>query len=434
MQDAEEISEEYSSDGTAESESLDANLEERCNNWNIPIVPGASNQSTSNRRAPGVLQNLAEAAADVPAKYKVAPPSVGSSSSGQVPSSVAPSPHRACPRKVMVHAATDSALCAARQPDIAGPCGQSGQNDSEWEPAQLDHEEARLRYPFASWHEILSRYPSYLKLYPLADAQLDSSEEEKEEEEPAEGEEDDGTRRAAVIEADPVSFCQSVDDGISPSDLYRQDDKRQPRSNHKPSKDAEEEPWPDLKAQSYSPQSGSEKGRMPMKSPVKALSPQTRAAAASEDGPTTPEQQHAQYITPRMRSSEKAPQPHASSPEEGHSMNGLLPSSTHSSSGTRSTEGRGVYWMQERSLAAREQDVMRREYALRVAEAKYDAKARQLQRLRRRLDQYSEDLEDGILLLADQWRTMRDDKRPLNGRALLGPGASKSGSCKRNFF
>eukprot|EP00971_Amphidinium_carterae_P172234 3414593-Amphidinium_carterae.1 len=52
MQDAEEISESYSSDEFDERESLDANLEERCNNWNIPLVPVVSQQG--NRRAPGV--------------------------------------------------------------------------------------------------------------------------------------------------------------------------------------------------------------------------------------------------------------------------------------------------------------------------------------------------------------------------------------------
>mmetsp|Transcript_45091 Transcript_45091/g.104465 ORF Transcript_45091/g.104465 Transcript_45091/m.104465 type:complete len:418 (-) Transcript_45091:9-1262(-) len=417
MQDAEEISESYSSDEFDERESLDANLEERCNNWNIPLVPVVSQQG--NRRAPGVLAEKTGGAA---------PASVGSSSSGQVPSSVAQSPVRACPRKVMVHAATDSALCAARQPDVAGACGQSG--DSEWEPAQLDHEEARLRYPFASWHEILSRYPSYVRLYPLADAQVDSSEEEKEDDEQVEGEEaEDGTRRASVIEADAASFCQSVDDGISPSDMRSKrtrakDDKGQASSTQKvSSKEEEVEAWPDLRAKPYSPQGGSERRRTQIKSPVKAGAD----GGSAQGAPASPEQQNAQYFTPRMSARDKVSGPQVSSPEEGNSMNGMLPSSAHSSSATRSTEGRGVFWIQERSLAAREQEVMRREYALRVAEAKYDAKTRQLQRLRRRLDQYSEDLEDGILLLADQWRTMRDDKRPLNGRALLGPG-------KRNFF
>mmetsp|Transcript_29791 Transcript_29791/g.57604 ORF Transcript_29791/g.57604 Transcript_29791/m.57604 type:complete len:467 (-) Transcript_29791:109-1509(-) len=62
-------------------------------------------------------------------------------------------------------------------------------------------------------------------------------------------------------------------------------------------------------------------------------------------------------------------------------------------------------------LAQREQDVTQREVAVHRAEARNQASARQLAELRRRLDDYGEELEEGVASLTSQQNALREERR-----------------------
>merc|ERR1712039_972622 len=64
-----------------------------------------------------------------------------------------------------------------------------------------------------------------------------------------------------------------------------------------------------------------------------------------------------------------------------------------------------------RNLAARERDLLRREAAAHRAEARNRAAAQQLDDLRRRLDDYSEELQEGVSSLAAQKSKLREERR-----------------------
>jgi len=63
------------------------------------------------------------------------------------------------------------------------------------------------------------------------------------------------------------------------------------------------------------------------------------------------------------------------------------------------------------SLAQRERDVVQREIAARRAEARNVAEKRQLDELRQRLDEYGQELEQGIMSLTAQQSALRDERR-----------------------
>jgi len=62
-------------------------------------------------------------------------------------------------------------------------------------------------------------------------------------------------------------------------------------------------------------------------------------------------------------------------------------------------------------LAQREQDVAQREVAVHRAEARNQASARQLAELRRRLDDYGEELEEGVASLTSQQNALREERK-----------------------
>lgn len=62
-------------------------------------------------------------------------------------------------------------------------------------------------------------------------------------------------------------------------------------------------------------------------------------------------------------------------------------------------------------LAQRERDVSQREVAVHRAEARNQASARQLAELRRRLDDYGEELEEGVAALTSQQNALREERR-----------------------
>merc|ERR1712008_143135 len=59
----------------------------------------------------------------------------------------------------------------------------------------------------------------------------------------------------------------------------------------------------------------------------------------------------------------------------------------------------------------RERDVTQREVAVHRAEARSQASARQLAELRRRLDDYGEELEEGVAALTSQQNALREERR-----------------------
>ncbi|CAE8602534.1 unnamed protein product, partial [Polarella glacialis] len=64
-----------------------------------------------------------------------------------------------------------------------------------------------------------------------------------------------------------------------------------------------------------------------------------------------------------------------------------------------------------RTLEQREREIELREAAVRRAEVRNNAKTRQLSEMRRRLEDYSEELEEGVVALAAQQAALRDERR-----------------------
>jgi len=64
-----------------------------------------------------------------------------------------------------------------------------------------------------------------------------------------------------------------------------------------------------------------------------------------------------------------------------------------------------------RDLAQREREVAQRELAVRRAESRNRAAARELGELRRRLDDYGEELENGVAALTEQQSALREERR-----------------------
>lgn len=65
----------------------------------------------------------------------------------------------------------------------------------------------------------------------------------------------------------------------------------------------------------------------------------------------------------------------------------------------------------QQHLAQREREVELREVAARRAEARNRATARQLAELRRRLDDYGQELEEGVMALTNQQNALREERR-----------------------
>lgn len=65
----------------------------------------------------------------------------------------------------------------------------------------------------------------------------------------------------------------------------------------------------------------------------------------------------------------------------------------------------------QQRLVQREREVELREVAGRRAEARNRATARQLAELRRRLDDYGQELEEGVMALSAQQNALRDERR-----------------------
>merc|ERR1719491_1284630 len=63
------------------------------------------------------------------------------------------------------------------------------------------------------------------------------------------------------------------------------------------------------------------------------------------------------------------------------------------------------------SLAQREREVAHREAAVRRAEARNSANAGQLDELRHRLDEYGQELEEGIMSLTAQQSALKDERK-----------------------
>mmetsp|Transcript_103366 Transcript_103366/g.323141 ORF Transcript_103366/g.323141 Transcript_103366/m.323141 type:complete len:161 (+) Transcript_103366:1-483(+) len=64
-----------------------------------------------------------------------------------------------------------------------------------------------------------------------------------------------------------------------------------------------------------------------------------------------------------------------------------------------------------RELVQREREVEQREVAVQRAEARNQAAAQQLSELRHRLDDYGEELEEGVAALAAQQKALREERR-----------------------
>lgn len=94
----------------------------------------------------------------------------------------------------------------------------------------------------------------------------------------------------------------------------------------------------------------------------------------------------------------------------GSGMAGAGPRTAAAASSKLAAAWAEVDWM-HRCLAERERELCQREVAARRADARNRATARQLTELRRRLDDYGQELEQGVLALAAQQRTLKEERR-----------------------
>lgn len=299
---------------------------------------------------------------------------------------------------------------------------QEAQEDEHAHEAEDVHEEVGVRaHSSNSWHETLARYPSLMRLYPLAAASEGGVPEGWEEAEAAELQGSGGggaspSREpsfAAVdgAEAEPAEAGPHAPLEQEPTALRR--DASLPRP-------ATPDPMHPGRL------STTPRGEPPCADSV-TRARSGRSAGCGHPGvsaPTTPHSHpHAggwgMVQTPRSVGSTSRVGPRPRSARGGRAGHGGAPSerlSSHSGSGCWSQNADiAAAWAEveqaRQSLAQREREVQLREAAVRRAEARNLATSSHLTELRQRLDEYGRELEEGVAALTAQQHSLREEQR-----------------------
>jgi len=251
-----------------------------------------------------------------------------------------------------------------------------------------------LSYPSYSWHETLARFPSLLRLYPLAECNEGTMEDElfpAAGENDARAEEDSATDANARTDAEPGG------------------------------EQAARGPEPQAGASAVPEHAvGGDATELPQGQGPAELHEELRGTWHSGTGlgtctppPCTPVRVSAGQVhaTPRsapFRGASRSRQGYAASSHADWQPSHLT--SEGWSSGDLAAAWAEVHQVRH-DLAQREREVAQREAAARRAEARNQAAARELDELRRRLDDYGEELENGVAALTAQQNVLREERR-----------------------
>lgn len=243
-------------------------------------------------------------------------------------------------------------------------------------------------YPSYSWHETLARFPSLLRLYPLAEC-------------------NEGTMEDELFPAAGETAAGAEEDGAADVDA---------RADAEPGGE-QPAPGPELQAQHAA---GGDAAELLQGQGSAELREELRGTWTSDAGlgtctppPCTPVRLPGgqAQATPRSAPSRGA----------GRSRQGYTASShadwqpSHLTSDGWSSGDLAAAWAEihqaRHGLAQREREVAQREAAVRRAETRNQAAARELDELRRRLDDYGEELENGVAALTAQQNALREERR-----------------------
>jgi hypothetical protein len=258
---------------------------------------------------------------------------------------------------------------------------------------QYDYDESNLveaanqgqgavRLPLESWRDTLAKYPSLLRLYPLAAS--------------AEGTHDETEELTAFTGAQAAASTTALDEDAADAN----EDERKSLT--------------ELQAAAERSARAPEAAETPRTSTPRGTTQGGRGLdAESQDHPS--ECRHGAqhpvsngYSTPGSTTSAgswRRRPPYGRHVEPNH-FNGSEPWYPSDAEPTWS-EVQALQW----SLSQRERDVAQREAAVRRAEARNLATARQLSDLKRRLDQYGEELDEGVSALTAQQNALHEERR-----------------------
>lgn len=280
------------------------------------------------------------------------------------------------------------------------------------------------------WSETLARFPSLLRLYPLAD----SSEAERAEEEDeallreAETQERVAAELAAQLEVDAPVQAQDLVSCSGHAGVAEANPGQCAEVPQKPGVEAaaaheaaeraaaEAAAAATAGADGHAAHAGATPARRGQSGTVAhAWGPwqgQSWGGTPMTSGQTTPRTPACLgRVTPHSAPSQAS----GRWPRVGYMQHadGYLPD--HLENGSWAADDLSRAWAEveraRQSLAHREREVVQREIAARRAEARNVAEKRQLDELRQRLDEYGQELEQGIVSLTAQQSALRDERR-----------------------
>eukprot|EP00931_Biecheleriopsis_adriatica_P096981 TRINITY_DN7072_c0_g1_i2.p1 TRINITY_DN7072_c0_g1~~TRINITY_DN7072_c0_g1_i2.p1 ORF type:complete len:522 (+),score=106.18 TRINITY_DN7072_c0_g1_i2:19-1584(+) len=286
---------------------------------------------------------------------------------------------------------------------------EQGPQEHEGEP---DQQQAQS-YPSYSWRETLSRFPSLLRLYPLAASSEAALEDPASEQGGGQGGSNFGPVDALegneeYLNSHPGSSTQGLQQQVQPPPTTPQPAAQAHVQQTSPPRSAASG------AASSTPRQPPSNVSEQMAAEWQAAQTMRPASAIGTSGPSVP-------CTP-TRSVPAGPErvqatPRTAPPRGAWSRRpGALFGGTGSFDGTwtMSDDPREAWAEVEharRVIEQRARDLDLREAALRRAEARNAGAERQLGELRRRLEDYSEELEEGMVALTAQQSAAREERR-----------------------
>jgi len=279
--------------------------------------------------------------------------------------------------------------------------GREGCRHPEEEPPE---EVVTISYPSYSWHETLARFPSLLRLYPLAECNEGAMEDELF---PVGGEGGAHEGEAAAGTASGTGVCtRKLEElAVVQEQMAVGSELRAPPGLAAPaaagvSECEEEQPL----LQEAAAHLNNDPAEVPEE--TEGTWPEGTGIGVCTPPPCTPVRVGAgpAQATPR------------SVPSRAGSRTRQMHSNGHQSQWQGwSSADLAAAWAEveeiRQDLAQREQELAAREFAVRRAEARNQATARELSELRHRLDDYGEELEEGVAALTLQQNALREERR-----------------------
>lgn len=309
--------------------------------------------------------------------------------------------------------------------------------------------EEYMRFPSYSWRETLAHIPGLLDRYPLAassenqtmgeDNQGVDAENAQQSPAPAyvqwEGNENEEYLNGVVQPGAVNDEHRSQSDQVSPTEAATGDHGPEARNRLEDVLPQTSPKCAEVAERIISATSGEDSAWYPDNGRVAAALGVSPVHTASRGYQCLPEEE-----TPRMipsarsrRSDNTRPQSAGATRRSRESMHPaplpcasrvVGPGGPDRQANTLEAAWAEVRWMHRR-LTERERDLAQRELVVRRSEARNKATARQLAELRRRLDDYGQELEEGVLALTAQQQAFREGRRrtsdslPASGRPRI---------------